>query len=65
MPLINIFHILPYSVILFNSKIKKYGDFMDFLSKFINYLQATKNLSDKTLKAYSSDLNQLDRKSVV
>lgn len=31
---------------------------MDFLSKFINYLQATKNLSDKTLKAYSSDLNQ-------
>lgn len=58
MPLINIFHILPYSVILFNSKIKKYGDFMDFLSKFINYLQATKNLSDKTLKAYSSDLNQ-------
>lgn len=58
MPVINIFHILPYSVILFNSKIKKYGDFMDFLSKFINYLQATKNLSDKTLKAYSSDLNQ-------
>ena len=31
---------------------------MDYLSKFINYLQATKNLSVKTLKAYSSDLNQ-------
>lgn len=31
---------------------------MDYLSNFINYLQATKNLSDKTLKAYSSDLNQ-------
>lgn len=31
---------------------------MNYLSKFISYLQATKNLSDKTLKAYSSDLNQ-------
>lgn len=31
---------------------------MDYLSKFINCLQATKNLSDKTLKAYSSDLKQ-------
>ena len=31
---------------------------MDFLSKFINYLQATKNLSDKTLTAYTSDLKQ-------
>ena len=31
---------------------------MDYLSKFINYLQATKNLSYTTLKAYSSDLNQ-------
>lgn len=31
---------------------------MDYLSDFINNLQATKNLSDKTLKAYSSDLNQ-------
>ncbi len=31
---------------------------MDYLSKFINYLQATKNLSVKTLKAYSSDLTQ-------
>lgn len=31
---------------------------MDYLSKFINYLQATKNLSDKTLKAYKSDLKQ-------
>lgn len=31
---------------------------MDFLSKFINYLHATKNLSDKTLKAYTSDLKQ-------
>lgn len=31
---------------------------MDYLSKFINYLQATKNLSDKTLKAYTSDLKQ-------
>ena len=31
---------------------------MDFLSKFISYLQATKNLSDKTLSAYTSDLTQ-------
>lgn len=31
---------------------------MDFLSKFINYLQATKNLSPKTLSAYNSDLKQ-------
>ena len=31
---------------------------MDFLSKFISYLQATKNLSDKTLSAYKSDLHQ-------
>lgn len=31
---------------------------MNYLSNFISYLQATKNLSDKTLKAYSSDLNQ-------
>lgn len=31
---------------------------MDYSSKFINYLQATKNLSDKTLKAYASDLKQ-------
>jgi len=31
---------------------------MDYLSDFINYLQATKNLSNKTLKAYTSDLNQ-------
>ncbi|MDE6504599.1 MAG: tyrosine-type recombinase/integrase [Clostridia bacterium] len=31
---------------------------MEYLSKFINYLQATKNLSNKTLKAYTSDLNQ-------
>jgi len=31
---------------------------MDYLSDFINYLQATKNLSDKTIKAYTSDLNQ-------
>ena len=31
---------------------------MDFLSKFISYLQATKNLSDKTLSAYTSDLRQ-------
>lgn len=31
---------------------------MDYLSKFINYLQATKNLSEKTLKAYTSDLKQ-------
>lgn len=31
---------------------------MDYLSNFINYLQATKNLSEKTLKAYSSDLKQ-------
>lgn len=31
---------------------------MDFLSKFINNLQATKNLSDKTLSAYTGDLRQ-------
>lgn len=31
---------------------------MEYLSKFINYLQATKNLSQKTLTAYTSDLNQ-------
>ena len=31
---------------------------MDFLSKFINNLQATKNLSVKTLSAYTSDLTQ-------
>ncbi len=31
---------------------------MNYLTDFINYLQATKNLSDKTLKAYSSDLKQ-------
>ena len=31
---------------------------MDFLSKFISYLQATKNLSGKTLSAYKSDLRQ-------
>ncbi|MDE5563199.1 MAG: tyrosine-type recombinase/integrase [Clostridiales bacterium] len=31
---------------------------MDYMSKFINYLQATKNLSDKTLYAYTGDLNQ-------
>lgn len=31
---------------------------MNYLSKFNNYLQATKNLSDKTLKAYACDLKQ-------
>lgn len=31
---------------------------MNYLSNFINYLKATKNLSNKTLKAYTSDLNQ-------
>ena len=31
---------------------------MDFLSNFINNLQTTKNLSDKTLSAYTSDLKQ-------
>ena len=31
---------------------------MNYLSKFIDYLQATKNLSPKTLSAYSSDLKQ-------
>lgn len=31
---------------------------MDYLSKFINYLQTTKNLSDKTLYAYTGDLHQ-------
>lgn len=34
------------------------GDFMSYLSNFINYLKATKNLSEKTLKAYTSDLKQ-------
>ena len=31
---------------------------MDYLYKFINYLHATKNLSDKTLYAYTGDLHQ-------
>ena len=31
---------------------------MDYLSKFITYLQVTKNLSAKTLSAYKSDLAQ-------
>jgi len=31
---------------------------MDYLTSFINYLQATKNLSPKTLAAYRSDLSQ-------
>lgn len=31
---------------------------MDYLTNFINYLQATKNLSQKTLSAYKSDLKQ-------
>ena len=31
---------------------------MDYLSEFINYLKATKNLSQKTLAAYGSDLKQ-------
>lgn len=31
---------------------------MSYLSKFINYLQSTKNLSEKTLAAYKSDLKQ-------
>lgn len=31
---------------------------MDLSSKFINHLQATKNLSDKTLSAYGGDLQQ-------
>ncbi|MDE7433383.1 MAG: tyrosine-type recombinase/integrase [Lachnospiraceae bacterium] len=31
---------------------------MNYSSKFINYLQATKNLSDKTISAYRSDLRQ-------
>ncbi len=31
---------------------------MNYLTNFINYLQATKNLSEKTLKAYTSDLKQ-------
>lgn len=31
---------------------------MDYLLKFINYLHSTKNLSDKTLRAYKSDLSQ-------
>ena len=31
---------------------------MDYTAKFINYLQATKNLSQKTLASYKSDLKQ-------
>ncbi|MCM1297391.1 MAG: tyrosine-type recombinase/integrase [Muribaculaceae bacterium] len=31
---------------------------MNYLSKFINHISATKNLSDKTLSAYTSDLKQ-------
>lgn len=31
---------------------------MEYLSKFINFLQTTKNLSSKTLTAYSNDLKQ-------
>lgn len=31
---------------------------MNYLSNFIGYLQATKNLSDKTLSAYTGDLHQ-------
>lgn len=31
---------------------------MQYLTKFINYLQATKNLTDKTLSAYTGDLRQ-------
>ncbi len=31
---------------------------MDYTSKFISYLQSTKNLSNKTLSAYKSDLTQ-------
>lgn len=31
---------------------------MDYLTRFINYLKATKNLSPKTLAAYSGDLKQ-------
>jgi len=31
---------------------------MEYLSKFINFLQTTKNLSSKTLTAYSNDLRQ-------
>lgn len=34
---------------------------MIYLTNFINYLQATKNLSPKTLKAYASDLTQFSR----
>ena len=34
------------------------GGIMDYLFKFINYLQATKNLSGKTLSAYRGDLRQ-------
>ena len=31
---------------------------MNYLTNFINYLQTTKNLSEKTFKAYSCDLKQ-------
>ena len=31
---------------------------MEYLSDFIKFLQSTKNLSKKTLNAYSIDLNQ-------
>lgn len=34
---------------------------MDTISNYLNYLQATKNLSDKTLKAYLNDLNQFSQ----
>ena len=44
--------------IIFNDKTQNHGGRMDYLSKFINYLKATKNLSSKTLAAYSSDLTQ-------
>ena len=47
-----------YFDIIFHSKIQNFGGVMDYLSKFINYLKATKNLSHKTLAAYSSDLRQ-------
>lgn len=44
--------------ILCNINTYFFGGTMDYLSDFINHLRATKNLSDKTLMAYTSDLKQ-------
>ena len=59
------YQILPYFDIIFNSKSKKYGEFMDYLLKFINYLHATKNLSNKTLKAINKSKSAASRTNVL